>query len=104
MSKDPKFTALLSSKLDEESIGNWKPLANNFGIEKEISNQFGLYGAGPTEALFLYIQTDEKLRCLTMGELHRYFCDMGRNKLVSLLEKSGFKGEHLFRFTRSIVL
>lgn len=104
MSKDPKFIDLLSSKLDVESIANWKRLATNFGIERQISNQFGLHGAGPTEALFLYIQTDEKLRRLTMGELHTYIRDMGRNKLVSLLEKSGFKGEHLLRFTRSIVL
>lgn len=104
MSKDPKFIALLSSKLDVESIANWKRLATNFGVERQISNQFGLHGAGPTEALFLYIQTDEKLRRLTMGELRKHFCDMGRKKLVSLLEKSGFKGEHLLGFTRSLVL
>ena len=104
MSKDPKFIALLSSNLDVESIANWRLLATKFGIERQISNQCGLYGAGPTENMFLYIQTDEKLRCLTMGELRKHFCDMGRMKLVSFLEKSGFKGEHLLRLTRSIVL
>lgn len=104
MSKDPKFIDLLTSKLDVESIANWKRLATKFGVERQISNQFGLSGAGPTEALFLYIQTDEKLRRLTMGELRKHFSDMGRKKLVSLLEKSGFKGEHLLRFTRSLAL
>ena len=104
MSKNPKFIDLLTSKLDVESIADWRLLATKFGIERQISNQFGLHGAGPTENLFLYIQTDEKLRCLTMGELHKYICDMGRNTLVNLLKKSGFKGEHLLRLTRSIVL
>lgn len=104
MSKDPKFIDLLSSKFDVGSTANWTLLATKFGIERQISNQFGLYGAGPTENLFSYIQTDEKLRCLTMGELHKYICDMGRNTLVKVLENSGFKGEHLLRFTRSIVL
>lgn len=68
--ENPKFVSLLSSKLDMESrtIGNWKSLANQFGIKKQVSDQFGLHGSGPTEALFLHIRTDETLRHLTMGD------------------------------------
>ena len=101
----PKFIALLSSKLDAEcrTIGNWKSLANEFGIKKQISDQFGVRGSGPTEALFSYIQTDRELRYLTMGQLHEHFCEMERNDLVVLLKKRGYKGEHLLTLTRSIV-
>ena len=87
--------------LDVESSGNWRSLANEFGIEKQKSDQFGLRGSGPTGALFSYIQTGKQLRHLTMGQLHGCFVDMKLMKLVHLLEESGFHGEHLLRFTRS---
>lgn len=90
--ENSKFVALLSSKLDMESrtIGNWKSLANQFGIKKQTSDQFGLHGSGPTEALFLHIRTDEKLRHLTMGQLLKHFREMERNDLVGLLKKFHF--------------
>lgn len=90
--------------MESRTIGNWKSLANQFGIKKQISDQFGLRGSGPTEALFSYIQTDGELRHLTMGQLRKYFCEMERNDLVVLLKKFGFEGEHFLTFTRSIVV
>ena len=104
--ENPKFVSLLSSKLDMESrtIGNWKSLANLFGIKKQRSDQFGLHGSGPTEALFLHIRTDEKLRHLTMGQLLEHFREMERNDLVGVLKKFYFVGEHLSTFITSIVV
>ena len=86
------------------NIGNWKSLANQFGIKKQISDQFGFHGSGPTEALFLHIRTDEKLRHLTMGQLLEHFREMERNDLVGVLKKFHFVGEHLLTFMTSIVV
>ena len=94
MSGYPAFIALLSPKLDIESrtIGNWRALATQFGIRKQMTEQFGLRGSGPTGALFSYMRATEGTRDLKMGELRKHFKEMGRNDLVNLLKKYKFEG------------
>ena len=94
MSGHPAFIALLSPKLDIESrtIGNWRSLATQFGIRKQMTEQFGLRGSGPTGALFTYMGATEGVRDLKMGELRQHFKGMGRNDLVNLLKKDNFEG------------
>lgn len=85
---------MLSSKLDTESrtIGNWKSLATHFGIRKQVTEQFGSRGSGPTAALFQHMSTADGLKDLTMGELRRHFAEMERKDLVNILKKHNFEG------------
>ena len=89
ISGETKFIKLLSPKLDINSrtIGNWRSLASEFGITKQVAEKFGLRGSGPSAALFRYIASTEKLRDLTMLKLHDHFEGMGRKDLVNLLKK-----------------
>ena len=94
ISGEPKFIAMLSSKLDKDSrtIGNWKSLATQFGIRKQMTEQFGLRGLGPTAALFEHMSTAAGLKDLTMSELHDHFVAMERKDLVNILKKHECKG------------
>ena len=94
MSGHPAFISLLSPKLDIESrtIGNWRSLATQFGIRKQMTEQFGLRGSGPTGALFSYMRAAKGVHDLTMGELRKHFKAMGRNDLVNLLKKYNYEG------------
>ena len=89
ISGETKFIKLLSPKLDINSrtIGNWRSLASEFGITKQVAEKFGLRGSGPSAVLFRYIASTEKLRDLTMLKLHDHFEGMGRKDLVNLLKK-----------------
>ncbi|CAH3024571.1 unnamed protein product [Porites evermanni] len=90
----PKFIVMLSSKLDTESrtIGNWKSLATHFGIRKQVTEQFGSRGSGPTAALFQHMSTADGLKDLTMGELRSHFVKMERKDIVNILKKHKCEG------------
>lgn len=85
---------MLSSKLDTESrtIGNWKSLATLFGIRKQVTEQFGSRGSGPTVALFQHMSTADGLKDLTMGELRSHFVKMERKDIVNILTKHKCEG------------
>ena len=85
---------MLSSKLDTESrtIGNWKSLATLFGIRKQVTEQFGSRGSGPTVALFQHMSTVDGLKDLTMGELRSHFVKMERKDIVNILKKHKCEG------------
>ena len=85
---------MLSSKLDTESrtIGNWKSLATLFGIRKQVTEQFGSRGSGPTAALFQHMSTADGLKDLTMGELRSHFVKMERKDIINILTKHKCKG------------
>lgn len=91
----PKFIAMLSSMLDKDSrskIGNWKSLATQFGIRKQMTEQFGLRGLGPTAALFERMSTAAGLKDLTMSELRDHFVAMERKDLINILRKHNCEG------------
>lgn len=94
ISGEPKFTKLLSPKLDVESrtIGNWRSLATEFGIRKQKADQFGLRGPGPSAALFAYMRTAKDLCDLTMKQLRKHFEGMERKDLVNILDKENIEG------------
>ena len=94
ISGEPKFIAMLSSKLDKDSrtIGNWKSLATQFGIRKQMTEQFGLRGLGPTAALFEHMSTADGLKDLTMSELREHFDAMERKDLINILKRHKFEG------------
>ena len=94
ISGEPKFIAMLSSKLDKDSrtIGNWKSLATQFGIRKQMTEQFGLRGLGPTAALFEHMSTADGLKDLTMSELREHFVAMERKDLINILKRHKFEG------------
>lgn len=85
---------MLSSKLDTESrtIGNWKSLATLFGIRKQVTEQFGSRGSGPTAALFQHMSTADGLKDLTMGELRSHFVKMERKDIINILTKHKCEG------------
>ena len=87
ISSETEFIELLSQELDTNSgtIGNWRSLASEFGITKQVAEKFGSCCPGPSEVLFQYIPT--KLYNLTMLGLQDHFEGMGRKDLVNLLKK-----------------